>query len=103
MGVKIHILHGDGGSQHIHVPVEDVSPVSGHRRAPGLIVQRLGGIIIKIMYHQLIQPQADGHKGGDSQHQCRRQHPPMLTGADAQTVKLLFPHNNPPIPGSTVW
>ena len=103
MGVKIYIFHGDGGRQHIHVPVEDVPPVSGHRRAPGLIVQRLGGIIIKVTHHQLIQPQADGHKGGDSQHQCRRQHPPVLTGADAQTVKLLSFHSSPPIPGSTVW
>ena len=100
MGVKVHILHADGGRQNIHIPVEDVPPVGGHRRRAGLVAQSEGGIIIVVRHHQAVQPQPNRQEGQRPQQRGYQHDAPVLAAVQPQTVKfpLLPPHKPPAFP-----
>ena len=100
VGVKVHILHADGGRQNVHVPVEDVPPVGGHRRRAGLVAQSEGGIIIVVRHHQAVQPQPHRQEGQRPQQRGYQHDTPVLAAVQPQTVKfpLLPPHKPPAFP-----
>ena len=99
MGVQVHIFHGDGSGKHIHVPIKNISPPGADGGGAGLVSQGKPCVVVVIPDHQAVQPQPHRHKGRNSQHQRRQQHPPVLPGADAQAVIafLPLPHGHPPL------
>ena len=95
--VEVHILHADGGRQNVHVPVEDVPPVGGHRRRAGLVAQSEGGIVIVIRHHQAVQPKPHRQEGQRPQQRGYQHDAPVLTAVQPQAVKFpLLPPHKPP-------
>ena len=86
--VQIHVLHTHRGGQNVHVPVQDVPPVGGDGGGAGLVAQRLGGIVVILFNHQLVQPQTHRHKRQQPHHQHHQQNPPVLSTVQPQAVIL---------------